>query len=409
MKAFAFPRWAAILAVLFLATFTHAQSHKATNHEKVLYSFTGGSDGAGPNALIRDSQGNLYGTAAQGGDNCYYGTCGVVFKLSATVEFSVLHTFEGNDETAPAIPNTLVQDTKGNLYGTTLYGGEYQCYVNDQINCGVIFKLTTSGDFTVLYNFNGADGGLPVALTIDPEGNLYGVSLFVNGGGYGKTGGEVFEFTTAGKLMVLYNKFANSPSSMVRDSRGNLYGTIPNGGSTNLGIVFKLTPNNKESVLHTFKGESDGAYPAALALDAVGNLYGVAAGGGTRSCQGGCGTVFKITAKGTFSVLLEFKNTDGSSPNGLTVGPKGNVYGTAGSGGAYNAGVVFKLAAGNYEESVLYNFTGQSDGGDPSGGLIEDSNYNLYGTTQQGGDMSCQLTNGIGCGVVFEITADMNQ
>jgi uncharacterized repeat protein (TIGR03803 family) len=410
MKAFAFPLWAAAVAVLSFTMGSQAQTHKATNHEKVLYTFTGENDGAIPQGtLIRDSEGNLYGTTYAGGDSCYYGTCGVIFKLSAAGEFSVLHTFEGNDQTAPASPNTLVRDTKGNLYGTTLYGGDYQCYPNDQVNCGVIFEISTTGVFTVLYNFTGPDGGTPLALTIDPTGNLYGGSLFTKSG-YGNYGGQVFEFTTAGELKVLYNDFTNSPDSIVRDSKGNLYGTVQDTGSTNLGIVFKLTPNNKESILHTFKGKGDGYSPAALALDAAGNLYGVASSGGNEAlCQSefsvGCGTAFKITTKGTFSVLLVFNNTDGSSPNGLTVGPKGNVYGTAGSGGTYNAGLVFKLAAGNYKNSVLYEFTGQSDGGSPSGGLVEDSNYNLYGNTGQGGDMSCQLTNGIGCGVVFEITA----
>lgn len=376
-----------------------------------MYTFTGGSDGAFPQStLVRDSEGNLYGTTYAGGDNCYYGTCGVVFELSAAGEFSVLHTFEGNDETAPAAPNALVQDTKGNLYGTTLYGGEYKCYPNDEVNCGVIFEISTTGVFTVLYNFTGPDGGSPLALTIDPKGNLYGGSLFVKSG-YGNYGGEVFEFTTAGELKVLYNNFTDSPNSIVRDSKGNLYGTVQYGGSANLGIVFKLTPNGKVKVLHTFKGKGDGYYPTALALDAAGNLYGNSLYGGNEALchfeySVGCGTVFKITTKGVFSVLLEFNSTDGSLPNGLTVGPKGNVYGTAGSGGTYNAGLVFKLAAGNYKNSVLYEFTGQSDGGFPSGGLVEDSNYNLYGTTQQGGDMSCQYGNGNGCGVIFEITAN---
>ena len=396
---------AAVVAVCILAVLTQAQQpHKATNHEKVLYTFTGESDGFAPNGtLIRDSEGNLYGTTAYGGAGNLTSCCGVVFKLSSGGEFSVLHTFERYDGDIPV--NALVQDTRGNLYGMTRYGGRYDCF---DIGCGVIFKVTTSGDFTVLYNFTGeSDGNTPIsALIIDPEGNLYGTTHDE------VDGGQVFEFTTTGELKVLHNFTQNwmVPDSIVRDSKGNLYGTTSQGGTYNGGIVFKLAPDGRETVLHNFKGERDGAEPGVLTIDAEGNLYGGTTQGGYEkgNCltefSSGCGTVFKVTADGTFSVLLVFNIRDGNEASGLILGPKGNLYGTTYMGGScgYGCGVVFKLAAGNYKDSVLYDFAGQSDGSWPSG-LVEDSNYNLYGAAAYGGNLSCEPDSG-GCGVIFELT-----
>jgi uncharacterized repeat protein (TIGR03803 family) len=409
MKLFALPLWAATVGVLFSTTFTQAQQpHKASNHEKVLYTFAGESDGFAPNGtLIRDSEGNLYGTTMHGGAGTVNDTncCGGVFKLSSTGQFSVLHAFHGYDGNIPV--NALAQDTMGNLYGMTRYGGEYDCF---DIGCGVIFKVTTSGDFTVLYNFTGgSDGNTPIdALIIDPEGNLYGTTHDeVNGG-------QVFKFTTTGELKVLYNFTQNwmVPDSIVRDSKGNLYGTTSQGGTYNGGIVFKLAPDGEETVVHNFKGERDGAEPGVLTIDTAGNLYGGATQGGYEKGKcltefsSGCGTVFKVTADGTFSVLLIFDIRDGNEASGLIPGPKGDLYGTTYMGGscAYACGVVFKLAAGNYKDSVLYDFAEPSDGSWPSG-LVEDSDYNLYGATAYGGNLSCSPDSG-GCGVIFEITAN---
>jgi uncharacterized repeat protein (TIGR03803 family) len=401
---------AAVAAVCVLTALLQAQqSHKATNHEKVLYAFRGETDGYLPNGtLVRDSEGNLYGTTQRGGNNnCAEGGCGVVFKLSATGEFRVLHTFERNDGDQPV--NALVQDTSGNLYGMTTYGGAYDCF---DIGCGVIFKVTPSGDFTVLYNFTGgSDGNTPMAaLIIDPEGNLYGTTHDE------VDGGQVFEFTTNGELKVLYNFTQNwmRPDTLVRDSKGNLYGTTLQGGIYGGGIVFKLALDSQVTVLHNFRGEGDGAEPSVLTIDAAGNLYGGTGYGGYEKgvCLNeffdGCGTVFRVTADGTFSVLSVFNSRDGNGASGLVNGADGNLYGTTYAGGScyysYGCGVVFKLAAGKHKDSVLYNFNGKSEGFYPTG-LIEDSNHNLYGATLYGGDLSCAQGNSGGCGVIFEIAA----
>jgi uncharacterized repeat protein (TIGR03803 family) len=226
---------------------------------------------------------------------------------------------------------------------------------------------------------------------------------------------------SAQTLTTLYS-FAGRPSdgalpeaSLIADAAGNLYGTTFGGGSGNgYGTIFKLTPTGTESVLHTFTG-GDGAWPgAALIADAAGNLYGTTTGGGLNF-----GTVFKLTlnADGTYThgVLHTFTGypSDGAVPRGLIADAAGNLYGmtTAGGGSAcfdYGCGTVFKLTPnldGTYSESVLYNFTGSSDGLYPFGDLIADAAGNLYGTTAYGGGSGCD---GYGCGTVFELTPNLD-
>ncbi len=197
---------------------------------------------------------------------------------------------------------------------------------------------------------------------------------------------------------VLYS-FTGSPegpdgalpdSGLIADSSGNLYGTTVEGGASGQGTVFKLSPGGIETVLHSFTGfPSDGAYPeAGLIADSSGNLYGTTVDGGASGCFGvggvGCGVVFKLSPGGTLTVLHSFTGgSDGATPvAGLIVDSSGNLYGTTPQGGVGSCtrgcGVVFKLSP-NGTETVLYSFTGGSDGSGPAGGLITDSSGNLYG------------------------------
>jgi uncharacterized repeat protein (TIGR03803 family) len=156
----------------------------STYKEKVLHAFTGGSDGYQPGMLVRDANGNLYGTATFGanmsgecGPGYLYDGCGVVFEINAQGKFSVLHTFDFSDGAAP---KNLVEDSNGDLYGTTIWGGNSAC---QRTGCGVIFKLTTAGDFTLLYSFSGgSDGANPNSLIRDTSGNLYGTTSTSNTG-----------------------------------------------------------------------------------------------------------------------------------------------------------------------------------------------------------------------------------
>jgi uncharacterized repeat protein (TIGR03803 family) len=145
-----------------------------TDKETVLYKFQGGSDGAYPyGGLIQDAKGNLYGTAADGGGTGCFGLgCGLVFKLSLTGKETVLYSFTGGADGAG--PSTgVIQDAKGDLYGAAQAGGGTGC----SGGCGTVFKLSRTGKEITLHSFQGGvDGDVPNAVTLDAKGNLYGTT-----------------------------------------------------------------------------------------------------------------------------------------------------------------------------------------------------------------------------------------
>jgi uncharacterized repeat protein (TIGR03803 family) len=395
--------------------------------EKVLYSFCPQrpcTDGVGPDAgVVLDKNGSLYGTTYYGGDS----DAGVVFKVTPSGKETVLYSFcsmqncaDGADPFAG-----VIFDGKGNLYGTTQWGGISNTD-NCSNGCGVVFKITPSGKETVLYTFcsvqNCADGAQPYAgLVFDKEGNLYGTtSAGGSGCSYQYCGhGTVFRVTPSGKETVLYSFCSQSActdgaipwAGVIFDAKGNLYGTTFRGGDVSgscthaCGVVFKLDTNGKETVLYNFCSEkdcADGAEPyAGLVFDKKGNLYGTTNVGGAYSA----GTVFEITPSGKQSVLYSFCSQggthcrDGASPfAGLVFDKRGNLYGTTLGGGHLtyeNWGTVFKLTPSG-EETVLYSFGSHVyDGWRPYGGLVFDEMGNLYGTTLIGGHQY---------GTVFKLT-----
>lgn len=311
-----------------------------TGKKTVLHAFTGGADGGRPFAgLIRDAAGNLYGTTLEGGDvvssTCAPFGCGTLFKVDATGVETVLHSFSWVDGLGPIAG--LIRDAAGNLYGTTGYGGAG--------NYGTLFKLTASGKETVLYSFSGGtDGESPAAVIRDRVGNFYGTCLF----GGRRSNGTVFEVDKAGKKTTLYAfddrtpSRGLSPNSGLVAYAGSIFGTTTAGGVSGFGTVFKLDPSRKESVVHSFPtGTADGNLPSeGLIVDGQGNLYGVTAFGGVLNK----GTVFKIDQQGNETVLHSFSGEDGEYPIGrLLRDDAGNLYGTTLFGGAFGGGTVFKL------------------------------------------------------------------
>jgi uncharacterized repeat protein (TIGR03803 family) len=390
--------WAAVgtaLAVLAPAIAVVAVPSVQAQTFSVLYSFRG-MPGTFPEAgLVRGKNGWLYGTTSGGGG---HHSSGVVFRLTANGKEKVLHRFSGADGRDPV--TELVRDNVGTLYGTTREGGAgVNC---NGLGCGVVFKLDTTGAYTVLYSFTGgADGSLPGPVIRDSAGNLYGTTS--EGGAYGY--GVVFKLDTTGAYTVLYSSTGGAdgavPRRVIRDSVGNLYGIACCDGAYDHGVVFELKANGKYKLLHSFNG-ADGAGPNGLLRDSAGTLYGTTSeGGASGNCNGGCGVVFKLDTTGAYAVLYTFTggaDGDGEDPNaGLVRDSAGNLYGTTFYGGACGPGVVFKLDKTG-AETLLHSFCGEPDDGSfPGAGLVRDSAGTLYGTTSQGG--------AYGVGVVFKITA----
>jgi uncharacterized repeat protein (TIGR03803 family) len=317
-------------------------------------------------------------------------------SIGQTYTQTILHSFSGspNDGAFPA--SGLIIDNTGNLYGTTYFGGSSSNY-------GTVYKVTPAGVETVLYSFNQTDGANPVAALVrDSKGNLYGTTQ--SGGTLGF--GTVFEVTASDTEEILYS-FANLNdgswpfAGVARDKSGNLYSTTS--GTLVAGTLFKLNTSDAETQLHTFEGSSDGMFPfSSVILDTTGNMYGTTSVGGNPSCPElgafGCGIVYEYSASGVYSILHTFAGSDGQYPyyGSLVRDTHGNLYGTTYQGGAHGYGTVFKLTSGGVE-SILHSFSGGKDGAFPLGGLVEDSSGNFYGTTYQGGTS--------GLGTVFKVTS----
>ena len=260
----------------------------------------------------------------------------------------MLYTFTGGAD--GGFPNGVVMGGKGYLYGTAGYGAA---------NGGLIFKMSLSGQETVLYNFtDGADGGGPKRRDLDRQGNIYGTTYVGGTEGFG----VVYKLDTSGRQTVLYS-FPGGPEgalpagSLYRDAAGNLYGTTTAGGGAvgeaGYGVVFKVDVSGAYTVLYRFTGQADGGDPfSGVVGDAAGNLYGVTMDGGSESCFNGCGVVYQVTPSG--------------------------------------------------QETVLYSFTGGADGQNPYDPLVRDAAGNLYGTTPYGGNGGFGAVSFSGGGVVVQ-------
>lgn len=346
----------------------------------------------------------VLGRAALGAMLAVTATAGVAQAKKITV----LHVFGASGDGGRARAQVML-DPGGNLFGTTLQGG-----IGSN---GVVFQVAPDGTESVFHAFTGDDGVAPEGgLVTDGAGNLFGTAS--EGGASGD--GTVFTLASDGQITVLHDfaggKDGKAPrGTLVRDRKGNLYGTTALGGAHGFGTVFEVAPSGKEKVLYAFTGGTDGSEPVSgLVMDAQGNLYGATqsggdAGGGVVSHNG---AVFKL-AHGpgklwTESVLYTFQGgAAGSSPeSGLAIDASGNLYGTT-TGGLTcfsdgNCGTVFKLAP-NGVETVLHAFfgIGGSDGAVPTS-LTMDKKHDLYGTTAIGGGSRCDEE---GCGTVFTISA----
>jgi uncharacterized repeat protein (TIGR03803 family) len=372
-------RIGSVALILAIASLAQSQTFN------VLYSFGNSPDGINPQAaLIPDGQGGAYGTTFYGGAHGY----GALVRLDHTGQESIVYSFAGPPDGGNPAGN-LVRDSAGNIFGATVWGGVS--------NSGTVFKVDATGQESILYSFLGGttDGANPEGGVIeDSAGNLYGTTAgggsFLGCANYGC--GIVFKLDANGKQTMLYSftgdtqnggiDGANPWSTLLRDAAGNLYGTTTLGGTSGFGTVFKVDTAGNETLLHNFAG-AEGAYPyAGLIADTAHNLYGTAYEGGTSHV----GTVFKMDKTGAVTVLHSFAGgTDGGFPSsGVVRDTAGNLYGITTQGGPADLGTVFKVDTGG-NETVLHSFTGGQQGMAPEAGLTLDKAGNVYGTTYYGG------------------------
>lgn len=304
-----------------------------------LYNFTNTPDGANPYAgLVLGTDGNFYGTTAEGGAN----GLGTVFKVTTTGTLTILHSFSGPDGEIPY--GALVQGTDGNYYGTTEAGGP------TSPGYGTVFKITPKGVLTTLHSFNDTtDGYYPYAALVQASnGAFYGTTT----GGPGADFGTVFKITSTGTYTLLHT-FINSDGwepegALIQATDGNLYGTTVRGGADALGEIFKITPAGVFTLLHSFTTVTDGDESTASLVQASdGNLYGTSSGGGTF----GEGNVIESTLSGTTTTLHSFSGGDGGSDGdtpfgGIVQHTSGVLYGTTGGVGSGGLGTVFSLNQG---------------------------------------------------------------
>ena len=322
---------------------------------------------------------------------------------------NVIYSFAG-DEDGEYADTDLETDSAGNIYGTTVLGGDF--------GGGTVFRLSSTPAgwaHTVLYSFTGgADGGEPYkGVTLDREGNLYGTAVTGGSGSCEGGCGVVYKLMNSGGTwtQTVIHAFTggddgSGPGARVTvDQSGNIYGMAPTGGAYGLGTIYKILPEHNGAwnfeIIHTFTGGTDGGTGSAGRMILRNrHLYGAATTGGTY----GSGVVFALTPRRVgewdFRTIYSFRGQpDGSFPYGALLFDRwGNIYGTTYYGGANNIGAVYQLSRpiGEWEARVLYSFQGGTDGNSPISNLVFDRTGNLYGTTSEGG---------LGSGTMFELSS----
>lgn len=399
------------------------------------------TDAAQPGGLLlQASDGNFYGTSNAGGaPGCSAPdglACGTLYKTTPSGETSVLYSF-GRAVTDGWWPTgRVIQGKDGALYGMTYHGGAY--------GFGTVFRITLDGVYTVLHSFgrSAEDGAVPMGgLVQASDGYFYGATTI---GGTNQcaqipqTGrgncGTIFKMSATGDTTILYS-FGASPSdgvqpngSLVQGADGNLYGTTANGGANtctvtmdagdlhNCGTVFRMTPAGAVTILHSFGATpSDGKGPQGPLLVARdGAFYGTTSSGGNLfgRCNSlyGCGTMFRMTTDGSISTVYEFGKSlqDGSGPSPYLIeGKDGNFYGTTSSGGAIggdSTGTAFRVTPSGVS-TTLYSFGPVNVNPSAPVGLIQARDGAFYGVTSENGRLGA-VAGRIGSGTEFKLVVN---
>jgi uncharacterized repeat protein (TIGR03803 family) len=340
---------------------------------------------------------------AQGRDTALYGTTfglplpgGSVFRFPINGSGGVIHAFDRTHGAYSVGGLTLATD--GNFYGTTSSGGS--------ASFGVLFRVTPSGDYTVLHEFmGGSDGAVPYSPPMEAsDGNLYGTT---SGAGTGTTNSTAYKYTRSGTFSTIY-QFNDSragsfvAAGLIQGLDGNLYGAAEFGGTSNCGTIFKISRSGTLLKVYSFPCDGGVGGPfAALVQASDGNFYGTTTQGGIQAL----GTVFKLDQQGHLSTLYTFGGNPGDAkfPAGLTEGTDGNLYGVGSGGGTSNDGALFRITTGG-TYTLLYSFSA-SVGQSPAGSLLQHTNGPFYGTAEAGGAFGLgsiyRLDMGLGSFITF--------
>ena len=355
-----------------------------------------GTNGVSPYTwLIQGTDGNFYGTTQYGG-SLHFGT---VYKVNSAGALTTLATFDGPNG---RLPTGLLLASDANIYGTTIYGGPN--------SAGTFFRIDSQGVLTSLASFQGI--GNPWGKMIQAtDGNIYGETT-ESGINFG---GTIVKVTPSG--ITNFYEFCSLPGcadgdlpsgSLIQATDGNLYGTDLSRGKGQWGTVFRVTLGGASTPIYNFcslANCADGYNSGGVIEGSDGNLYGTTANGGSYSqspCSVlGCGTVFKITPDGAFSLLYTFCSqancNDGHGPGVLIQATDGNFYGMTSYGGSDGIGTIYRISSSG-QFTKLHDFTG-ADGSDPYWNLLQATDGNFYGTTTTGGSG--------GYGTVFRLSTGL--
>lgn len=315
-------------------------------------------------------------------------------QAASAQTFTILHSFKVGDGYFPMAAVTF--DKKGNLFGTTLGGSAGAS----------LYEINPKGTERVLHFFTASEGSYPESTPLfDSAGNLYGTSS--DGGSFNE--GTIWTWTTSSRLLDLWAFGQHGTVStggvlplggLVRDRQGDLYGTAFYGGDTGCGTVYRISSSGAFAVLHAFDSAPDGCWPVGpLLIGTDGKLYGGTNTGGAFSA----GAIVKVDPNtGSESVVYSFPadGTEGTVANGgLVQDAEGNIYGTTYSGGVYQSGTIYRFSPTNGTLTTLYSFGSvENDGALPVTGVTRDQAGNLYGTTYAGGGY-------MHYGVAYKLTA----
>jgi uncharacterized repeat protein (TIGR03803 family) len=334
----------------------------------IVYKFADVDGGLPQSELVEAGDGLFYGTTAEGGA---HGT-GTVFKITTAGTLTTIYNFTGGADGSDPRAG-VIQASDGLFYGTTFGGGA---------GFGTVYQVSSNGAFTTVYTFTGGiDGAFPgMRLVQGNDGLFYGTTT---AGGVNGTG-SVFTVSSVGTFNTLFSfnstNGANPAAALVQGSDSNFYGTTFIGGTNNDGTVFQITPAGTLTTLFEFSGNTNGDFPEAQMIQGSDGLFYGTTSDGSR----GDGTVFKISSAGTFTTLHNFSGGEGKDSRGVLVqGIDSFFYGMT-LGGGFRFGTVYQVTS-NSVFTPVYSFNGGTLGGFPYAGLIQGSDSNFYGTTGFGG------------------------